>query len=60
MAVTKLEQWKHERKTKGKTYVIAERTHVIEIECMHCSRQFLRWASMASAYWRCDDCNAGI
>lgn len=60
MAVTKLEQWKNERKTKGKPYVTGEKTHVIEIECMHCSRHFLRWASTAAAYGRCDDCTAGI
>ncbi|AYG67153.1 hypothetical protein CCGE531_14885 [Rhizobium sp. CCGE531] len=58
MPVTKLEQWKSERKIKTKALVIAEKMHVIEIECAHCSRHFFRWSSMAAVYWRCDDCTA--
>lgn len=60
MAVTKLEQWKNERKAKAKPAVVGERMHVIEIECGHCSRHFVRWASMAAAYGRCDDCAADV
>ncbi|TXH79548.1 MAG: hypothetical protein E6Q77_12315 [Rhizobium sp.] len=58
MAVTKLEQRKSERMTKVKPIVVSENTHIVEIECGHCSRHFFRWASMAAAYWRCDDCSA--
>ncbi|AGB72246.1 MULTISPECIES: hypothetical protein [Rhizobium] len=58
MAVTKLEQWKRERRIKTRPFIVGERTHVVEIECDHCSRHFLRWASTAAAYWRCDDCTA--
>ncbi|WP_245430249.1 hypothetical protein [Rhizobium tropici] len=58
MPVTRLEQWKSERKVKAKPHVIAEKTHIIEIECDHCSRHFFRWSSMAAVYWRCDDCTA--
>ncbi|WFU08062.1 hypothetical protein QA646_12145 [Rhizobium sp. CB3090] len=57
MAVTKLEQWKNERNSKPKAFVIAQKTHVVEIECMHCHRHFFRWSSTAPAYWRCEDCS---
>ncbi|NLR99764.1 hypothetical protein HGP17_23330 [Rhizobium sp. P38BS-XIX] len=60
MAVAKLELWKSERKPKIKPLIIAEKARVIEIECLHCSRHYLRWSSMASAYWRCDDCTANL
>jgi len=53
MAVTKLEQWKSERRSKTRPFIVGERTHVVEIECDHCSRHFFRWTSTAAAYWRC-------
>jgi ribosomal protein L37AE/L43A len=56
VAVTKLEQWKNDRKNRPEPIVVAEKTHVAEIECAHCHRHFFRWISTASAYWRCEDC----
>ncbi|MBN8949369.1 MULTISPECIES: hypothetical protein [unclassified Rhizobium] len=58
MAVTKLEQWKSERRIKTGPSIVREKTHVVEIECDHCARHFFRWTSTAAAYWRCDDCTA--
>ncbi|MDE1996111.1 MAG: hypothetical protein KGI75_26670 [Rhizobiaceae bacterium] len=57
MPITKLEQWKNERNSQPKAFVIAKKTHVVEIKCVHCQNHFLRWASTAPAYWRCEDCS---
>ncbi|MFT4183307.1 MAG: hypothetical protein QM636_15475 [Rhizobium sp.] len=59
MAVTKLEQWKNERRSRPKPRVVAEKTHVVEIECAHCRRHFFRWISTASGYGRCEECSQG-
>jgi DNA-directed RNA polymerase subunit RPC12/RpoP len=57
MIVTKLEQWKAERINKPKPFGATKKTHIVEIECVHCHRHFFRWSSMASAYGRCEQCS---
>ncbi len=56
--ITKLEQWRAERGNRPKPFVVTKKVHVVEIECLHCHRRFLRWASTASAYGHCEHCSA--
>jgi hypothetical protein len=57
MIVTKLEQWRAERINRPKTFVVAKKKHVVEIECVHCREHFFRWASTAPAYGCCEHCS---
>jgi hypothetical protein len=56
MIVTKLEQWRAERISRPKSFVVATKTHVVEIECVHCHQHFFRWTSTAPAYGCCERC----
>ncbi|TCR91755.1 hypothetical protein EV561_102199 [Rhizobium sp. BK376] len=54
--ITKLEQWRAERVSRPKPFVVAKKTHVVEIECVYCHQRFFRWTSTAPAYGCCESC----
>jgi hypothetical protein len=58
MIVTKLEQWKTERRSPLRLRSSIEKSPVTKIECIGCHSHFLRWRSTAAAYGQCDECIA--